>query len=109
MTNLVTQLPPAELKIMLDAKQPLCLLDVREGWERDIAAIPGSVHIPLAEVQARYRELDPAAQVVVMCKAGGRSQMAAQFLASQGFSRVANLSGGINGWSRDVDQSVPIY
>jgi rhodanese-related sulfurtransferase len=35
--------------------------------------------------------------------------MAAQFLASQGFSRVANLSGGINGWSRDVDTSVPLY
>jgi len=109
MTKLVTQLAPAELKIMLDATQPLCLLDVREGWERDIASLPGSVHIPLAEIQARSGELDPEAQVVVMCKAGGRSQMAAQFLASQGFSRVANLSGGINGWSRDVDTSVPLY
>lgn len=109
MTKLVTQLTPAELKIMRDAGQPLCLLDVREAWERDIASLPGSVHIPLAEIQARFRELDPGAQVVVMCKAGGRSQMAAQFLASQGFGRVANLSGGINGWSRDVDDSVPLY
>jgi len=94
---------------MLDAKQPLCLLDVREDWERDIASLPGTVHIPLGEIHARFRELDPAAQVVVMCKAGGRSQTAAQFLASQGFSQVANLSGGINGWSRDVDTSVPLY
>ncbi len=94
---------------MLESQTPPCLLDVRETWEREIASIPGSVHIPLAELQARHRELDPQEPVVVMCKAGGRSQMAAQFLASQGFGRVSNLSGGINRWSAEVDPNVPTY
>jgi adenylyltransferase/sulfurtransferase len=105
----VTQVAPAELKGMMDARLPLCLLDVREDWELALASIPGAVHIPLAQIPGRLKDLDAQSAIIVLCKAGGRSQMAAEFLVAEGFTRVSNLSGGILGWSRDVDPSVPLY
>ena len=105
----VTQVSPAELKGMMDANQPFSLLDVREAHEVATAAIPGAMHIPLAEIAGRLKELDARSHIIVMCHAGGRSQMAAEFLAARGFGHVSNLRGGIMGWSRDVDPSVPIY
>ncbi len=44
-----------------------------------------------------------------MCKAGGRSQRAAEFLAARGYGKVSNLQGGIDAWSRDIDPDVPEY
>jgi rhodanese-related sulfurtransferase len=61
------------------------------------------------EVPTRLAELDPNAEIVVMCKGGGRSMQVAQFLARNGFRSVANLTGGILAWSREVDPSVPQY
>ena len=105
----VTQVGPAELKGMMDANQPLCLLDVREDWELALASIPGAVHIPLAQIPGRLKELDAQSAIIVLCKVGGRSQMAAEFLVANGFGRVSNLRGGILGWSRDVDPTIPLY
>ncbi|MFE5670776.1 ThiF family adenylyltransferase [Agromyces sp. NPDC056523] len=85
------------------------LLDVREPWEADLAAIPGSTLIPLHELGGRAGELDPAASVVVYCHLGVRSRLAAEHLASIGFAEVRNLAGGIDAWSRDVDASVERY
>ena len=85
------------------------LLDVREPWEAEIAAIDGSVLIPLGDLGDRAGELDPAASVVVYCHLGVRSRLAAEHLASIGFADVRNLAGGIDAWSRDVDASVERY
>lgn len=87
----------------------LFLLDVREPHEFDIARIPGSVLIPLGELPGRLGELDPAADIVVHCKAGGRSMKAARLLQNEGFTHVRNLKGGILAWSDQVDSSVPKY
>lgn len=105
----VPELAPLEVKRQLDAGEPLRLLDVRESWERAIASLPGSLHIPMGEIPARWRELDPNAQIVVLCKAGSRSLRVAQFLSGQGLAKVANLSGGIDAWTRDVDPSLASY
>lgn len=105
----VTQVAPAELKAKMDAGEPFCLLDVREPWEVALAAIPGSLRIPMNEVPARLPELRSAGTIIVMCLSGGRSGRIAEFLASQGFAGVGNLAGGIKAWSRDVDPSVPEY
>ena len=88
---------------------PLVLLDVREPWEADVAAIDGSVLIPLGELGERMGELDPAASVVVYCHLGVRSEYAARMLASAGFTDVRNLAGGIDAWSREVDERVVRY
>jgi rhodanese-related sulfurtransferase len=105
----VTQVDPAGLKAKMDARQPFCLLDVREPWEVALASIPGSLSIPMNEIPARLEELRTAGEIIVMCRSGGRSQRIADFLAAQGFARVGNLQGGITAWSRDIDPSVPEY
>jgi len=89
---------------------PVVLVDVREEWELAVAAVPVPVvHMPLGQLTARFRELDPAVETVVLCRSGGRSLQAANFLAGQGFAKVHNLSGGILAWSRDIDPSIPAY
>ncbi len=105
----ITEIGPVELKRRLDTGEPLTLLDVREPWEVAIARLPGSLNIPLGEVPQRLGELDSRVPLVVMCKAGGRSLRAAEFLAGRGFSNVANLSGGIDAWTQEIDPSVPMY
>ena len=105
----VTQITPAGLKTLMDAASPYCLVDVREPWEVALARIAGSVAIPLNEIPARLQELDARARIIVMCKLGGRSQRAAEFLAANGFDQVSNLQGGIDAWARDVDPQLPAY
>jgi rhodanese-related sulfurtransferase len=105
------EITPGELAAWLaDAsrKKPL-LLDVREPWEVEKARIAGAVHIPMREVPARVAELDPDRDVVAFCHHGGRSMQVAAFLEKQGFSRVHNLAGGVDAWSRSVDPAVPVY
>jgi sulfur-carrier protein adenylyltransferase/sulfurtransferase len=105
----VPELPPPQLKRRLDAGEPLQLLDVREPWECAIASLAGSLNIPLGEIAERWRELDADSEIIVLCKAGSRSRRAAQFLSAQGFGRVANLTGGIDAWTREIDPSLSSY
>ncbi|HSC05285.1 MAG TPA: rhodanese-like domain-containing protein [Steroidobacteraceae bacterium] len=85
------------------------LLDVRNDWELAIAPVPEAKHIPMAEIPQRLGELDPQRETVVICRSGGRSLRVAQFLEQQGFKSVANLTGGVLAWSREVDPSIPEY
>jgi rhodanese-related sulfurtransferase len=85
------------------------LLDVREPWEWETARIEGSQHMPMREVPARLGEIDSDREVVAVCHHGGRSQQVAMFLEKNGFSKVHNLQGGVDAWSRTVDPAVPLY
>jgi len=90
--------------------QPLCLVDVREPWEAETAAIPGSSLIPMREIAARaHPELDKEAHIVVYCHLGQRSLSVVMWLREQGFPRSQSLAGGIDAWSRTVDPSIPRY
>jgi rhodanese-related sulfurtransferase len=82
---------------------------VREPWEIAIVSLPGTVNIPLNELPQRLAELDPKSELVVMCKAGARSRRAAAYLQTHGFDRVANLTGGIDAWARDIEPDMPSY
>ena len=93
----------------MDAGAPFCLLDVREPWEVALAAIPGSLGIPMDEIPGRLEELRTVGEIIVMCHSGGRSRRIAGFLASRGFAQVGNLEGGITAWSREIDPGVPEY
>src|SRR6266852_5385504 len=85
------------------------LLDVREPWEFEKARIAGAQLIPMQEVPARFEELDREKEVVAICHHGGRSQQVAMFLEKAGFTRIHNLVGGVDAWSRAVDPTVPVY
>jgi len=107
----VQQISPLQLQERLAdaaAERPL-LLDVREPWEFQICSVPGSLLMPMRSVPARIAELDNNAETVVICHHGMRSMQVAAFLERQGFSRVYNLTGGVDGWARAVESSMPVY
>ncbi|MEM7340117.1 MAG: rhodanese-like domain-containing protein [Actinomycetota bacterium] len=71
------------------------LVDVREPDETAAASLPDSVFIPLGDLPERIAELDPARPVILLCRSGGRSGRAAEFLTASGFADVTNLTGGM--------------
>lgn len=87
----------------------LLLLDVREQHEFEFAHIEGSQHIPLSQIPQRISELDTSRECVAICHHGMRSQQAAVFLFNSGFTHIYNLSGGIDAWSVDCDNTVLRY
>ena len=89
-------------------EKPL-VLDVREDWELQLARIPDVVHVPMSQLPSRLAEFERGTPIIVMCHAGGRSLRVAHFLVNQGFTDVANLTGGISAWSLSVDATVPQY
>jgi rhodanese-related sulfurtransferase len=106
---MLTEMTPRELADRLQGPGAPVVLDVREPEEVAIASLAGAVLIPMGDVPARSGELPGDAEIVVVCHHGVRSAHVAGFLASQGFTKVANLRGGIDAWSLDVDPSVPRY
>lgn len=76
----------------------ITVLDVREPSEREAAAIPDSIGIPLGELPRRMDELDRGRLLVVHCKGGYRSSIATSLLRRAGFRDVANLTGGFDAW-----------
>jgi len=101
--------PPAEvgsdeLRAALAQGPRPQLIDVREGWERELGAINPSVHIPLGALERGMADgdlaaLDPRAPTVIYCAAGVRSLRAAQILRERhAFRAPASLRGGYHDW-----------
>ena len=107
---MVENLTPREFLDQRTQGVPMTLVDVREGWEIELAPVPSPhLHIPMGQIAERVGELDPNTTTVVICRSGGRSAEVARFLDSKGFASVYNLSGGILRWSADLDPSIPRY
>ena len=101
-------LAPDAFKALID-RPGTVLLDVRMPEEIEIAALPGAINIPLAELAQRVGELNPSAAIAVLCHHGVRSEMAGRILARNGFADVSHLIGGIDAWSQTVDPTIPRY
>ena len=107
---MIEELTPAQFIARRAAGADMTLLDVREDWEVGLAPVPAAlIHIPMGQIPERLDELDPATPTVVVCRSGGRSMEVARYLGAHGFAAVANLTGGILAWSRDVDPTIPQY
>ena len=98
-----------DLQRKLAAKEDFLLLDVRESYEYDIAHIPGAKLIPLGELPSRMSELDSAQEIVLQCKNGQRSAQALRTLQETGFTKLANVAGGIEAWANEIDPTLPKY
>ena len=93
------------------------LLDVREPWEADTARIAGATLFPMSTLVSHIGELEALQNdadgqprpVICICHHGARSMQVATFLESRGFDQVINMTGGIHGWSQQVDAGVPTY
>lgn len=75
------------------------LLDVREPQEWTAGHAPQAHHIPLGQLLARQGEIPAGQQVVAVCRSGGRSGQAAEYLATQGID-ARNLDGGMAAWAQ---------
>ncbi|GAA0601397.1 rhodanese-like domain-containing protein [Virgibacillus siamensis] len=78
------------------------IIDVREKDEVIQGKVPGAKHIPLGEVPNRFGELDKSQHYYLVCRSGGRSGKACEFLENQGFD-VTNVDGGMLAWTEDVE------
>lgn len=107
----MTQLTPQQLHEWLaDANRAKpVLVDVREPWELQICRIEGSMHIPMRTIPVRKDELNADAETVMICHHGSRSFQAGMFLKQMGFSRIFNLSGGVDAWAKQVEPAMPVY
>lgn len=89
------------------------LIDVREPWELEKAAIAGFTNLPLsafAEWESLiHQQFDADTETIVMCHHGMRSAQMCQWLQQQGFTQVKNLVGGIDAYAIRVDPTVPQY
>jgi adenylyltransferase/sulfurtransferase len=104
----------SELKTLMDnGPQDFVLIDVRNPNEYEIARIPGSVLIPLPDIEEgkgieQVRELLNGHRLIAHCKLGGRSAKALGILKEAGIEGI-NVKGGITAWSQEVDSNVPQY
>lgn len=113
---MIAQIRPRDLHAWLDAAraagQPV-VLDVREPSELRTASVKAGdftlLTIPMGNLAARLGELDPQRPIACLCHHGGRSMQVASFLHDRGFAQVANIAGGINAWSDELDASIPRY
>ena len=105
----VASVMPQELDVEIRSGKKVLLLDVREPHEYEIVHLKDSRLIPLGQLPERVSELDTADEIVVYCHTGQRSARATSFLRALGYKKVRNLDGGVEGWSVDVDPSLPRY
>ncbi len=104
------EISPTELQQRLDTDAaPPVLLDVREPWEIERARLPRALCIPMRDLPARLQELQPDCETVVLCHHGIRSRSACLLLERCGFTKVRNLTGGIDAWARQIEPAMPIY
>jgi sulfur-carrier protein adenylyltransferase/sulfurtransferase len=112
--SMLTEMTVTELKALIDSgAKDFVLIDVRNPNEYDIAKIPGSVLIPLPDIeQGKGIEQVKAAlnghRLIAHCKMGGRSAKALAILKEAGIEGT-NVKGGIQAWSREVDSAVLEY
>ena len=80
-----------------DVPADAVILDVREDYEWVAGHAEGATHIPLDQLPGHLDELDPDEDLYVICRTGGRSFRAAQWLVGQGYSAL-NVAGGMDQW-----------
>lgn len=105
------QITVTDLKKSMDDGREFVLVDVREPHELKICTLSYNLHIPLGDLRFRLDELEPFKEkdIIVYCRSGRRSNMAAMFLTELGFSTVRNLKGGVLAWSDEIDSSFTKY
>ena len=110
----VPEMTVQELKQLLESNaDDFVLLDVRNPNEYQIAKIPGSVLVPLPDIENgssidKVKELVNGHRLIAHCKMGGRSAKALAILKDAGIEGI-NVKGGIQAWSREIDSNVPEY
>lgn len=109
----VREIQPWDLSKLLSAGRKLVLLDVREPAEFALMHLPGSINVPRGILEQScewdYDETIPLLaggrelEIVVICRSGYRSVLAADVMQQMGFNNVVSLKTGVRGWN-DFEQ-----
>ena len=99
------------LKQSTDSDQKCLLIDCREPSEYEHCQIEGAKLIPMNEIPDRLSELESHRDqtLIIHCHLGGRSLRVVEYLRANGFPTAQNMTGGIDLWSQQIDESVPRY
>lgn len=99
--------------ILANSSKQLQLIDVREPHEIEYASLPGFEFLPLSQFSQWEKQIntrfDRDVETIVMCHHGVRSAQMCQWLLNIGFTKVKNVSGGIDAYSVVVDRTLPRY
>ena len=106
---LYESISPKEFAVRLKSGDKLRFIDVREPQEFAVARVEEAELLPLSRFNEWIDTLKPEEEIVVMCHHGIRSANVCMFLVRNGFEKIFNLDGGIDLWSKEVDQSIPRY
>jgi rhodanese-related sulfurtransferase len=117
MESMTPEISVKELAEKLKSSDQFILLDVREPWETALAKISDSrlVLQPMSELAERGLAAlseavrNPEAQIYVVCHHGVRSANVTDWLASQGWTKVYSVTGGIDSYARKIDRTVGMY
>lgn len=94
-----------QLATLLDGKQEIVLLDVREEAEYAFGHIPSAQSMPLNTVEEQLEQLDKESAVYVVCRTGNRSDFAAKKLADAGFKNIFNVVPGMSEWNGTIEKN----
>jgi len=92
---------PDYVKALLDAREPVVLVDFRKAAEYRAGHLPGAISVPITELDRRFREIPPAARVILYCQCPIEEIATAYvFLQGHGYRNQAVLEDGLDGWLR---------
>jgi rhodanese-related sulfurtransferase len=91
-----------EVQQYIENGEKLNIIDVRDVNEVKVGRITGITHIPLGLLEFRTHELDKSKPYIIVCRSGGRSGQATQYLERQGFD-VTNMMGGMLSWEGKLE------
>lgn len=104
------RLSVTQIKAKMDGGWAPFVLDVRKPHEADIVRFDNAdLLVPHEQISAHFESVPRDRDVLVHCKTGGRSAKAAKVLADAGYPNVTNMEGGITGWAKEIDSSLPTY
>ncbi len=112
MEHLPLEISPLEVKKMLENREPVSLVDVREAHEYALNRIDGAELVPLGSIPqalASLQEKATSRRLILYCHRGIRSLRAASWLRQRGIRRCQSMSGGIDRWAASVDPGVGRY
>jgi rhodanese-related sulfurtransferase len=96
-------LPPKGLQALLEAGEPITVIDVREVAEFEAGHIEGAVNLPIRQLARGLRKLPPGknSPLAVICRSGARSSYGTMSLWLLGYRNLRNVSGGMLAWEKD--------
>lgn len=107
--NEVREITVHQLKEMMDNKEDFALIDVREPDEVEICTMNG-INIPLGVIDVNVDKIPRDKKVIIHCRSGKRSYMAALFLQQEHqYENLYNLNGGITEYAKKIDASLTLY